>query len=183
MVNLPPDFCPYCGTKLEAVDEPTVYRCESCDDYVFHNPCPAGGVAVLDGERILLVEDFRGSDEWKLPEGRVECGESPREGVARELREETGLSVDPEILTFFHDSAGEPVEDQHMVNVDFAVERSATTGTLEAGSDATDARFWSPAEFDDAAASLRASHADRFGNDSLAWLRDEARRALDCRQS
>ncbi|WP_192498484.1 NUDIX domain-containing protein [Halorussus halophilus] len=179
MVNLPPDFCPYCGTKLETVEEPTIYRCESCDDYVFHNPCPAGGVAVLDGDSILLVEDFRSSGEWKLPEGRVECGESPREGVARELEEETGLTVDPAVLTYFHDSAGEPVENQYMANVDFAVERSETAGTLDAGSDAIDARFWTPEEFADSDQSFRASHLDRFGNDDIEWLRDTARLALE----
>lgn len=179
MVNLPPDYCPYCGTALDAIEEPTIYRCESCDDYVFHNPCPGASTAVVDGDRLLLVEDFRDPGEWKLPAGRPECGESAREGAARELEEETGVSVDPATLTYFFDSAGEPVEEQYMLNVDFAVDRSATTGTVESGSDATDARFWTPAEFAASDQSLKETHVDRFGTDSLEWLLDEARRALE----
>lgn len=179
MSNLPPEFCPYCGAGLAPVDPPTAFRCGDCEEYVFHNPCPGGGVAVVDGDRLLLVEDFRGDDEWKLPEGRVECGESFREGVARELREETNLAADPADLRFFHDSAGEPVPEQYMVNVDFAVRRTETTGEVRAGSDATDARFWTAAAFEESEATWRASHRDRFESDSFAWLLGEARDALE----
>lgn len=188
-MNNPPEYCPYCGTPVTGVDTPMlgavavetpmVYRCDSCDDYVFYNPTPGGSTAVVDGDSLLLVEDFRASGEWKLPAGRIELGESPREGVARELEEETGLSVDPADLTYFYDSSGEPVEDQYMVNVDYAVPRSKTTGTVEAGSDATDARFFTPAEFAESEYTLRDSHVDRFGTDSLEWVVERARRALE----
>lgn len=33
-------------------------------------------------------------DLWNLPGGMVECGESPWEGVVREVREEVGLDVE-----------------------------------------------------------------------------------------
>jgi ADP-ribose pyrophosphatase YjhB (NUDIX family) len=53
-----------------------------------------GGV-VIDGERVLLVrrgtEPARG--EWSIPGGLLEVGETLAEGVVRELREETGLTV------------------------------------------------------------------------------------------
>lgn len=53
-----------------------------------------GGV-VIDEERVLLVrratEPARG--EWTIPGGLLEVGETLAEGVARELLEETGLSV------------------------------------------------------------------------------------------
>ncbi|QLG61203.1 NUDIX domain-containing protein [Halorarum salinum] len=186
-MNQPPEHCPYCGTAVTGVDTPThavvetptVYRCESCDDYVFYNPTPGGSAAVVDGGRLLLVEDFRSPGEWKLPSGRMALGESPREGVARELEEETGLSVDPDDLAYFYDEAGEPVEGQYMVGIDYAVPRSKTAGTLEAGSDATDARFFTPAEFADSPFSIKGTHVDRFGTDSLDWLLCEAERALD----
>src|SRR6056297_3624060 len=134
-MNQPPEYCPYCGTAVTAVetpmhsvvDTPMVYRCESCEDYVFYNPTPGGSAAVLDGDSVLLVEDFRSPGEWKLPSGRMLLGESPREGVARELQEETGLSVEPADITYFYDEAGEPVENQYMVGIDYAVSRSKTT--------------------------------------------------------
>lgn len=54
-------------------------------------------VAVLvrdDADRVLLVHT-PGRDAWGLPGGGLEAGESPTEGAVRELREETGLSLDP----------------------------------------------------------------------------------------
>lgn len=186
VMNQPPEYCPYCGSAIEAVDVPfvsttvdtsMVYRCETCDDYVFYNPTPGGSAAVIDNDRLLLVEDFRASGEWKLPSGRIELGETPREGVARELAEETNLSVALDDLTYFCDDAGQPVEEMYMVGINYAVPRSKTTGPLEAGSDATDARFFSPDAFEASEYSLRASHVDRFGPD-LQWLFDEARKAI-----
>jgi hypothetical protein len=41
------------------------------------------------------------------------------------------------------------------MHIYYAVDRDQTTGTLEAGSDATDARFWTPAEFEASDESLR----------------------------
>lgn len=178
MVNFPPDYCPYCGDRLTEVDPPTVHRCSACEEYVFYNPAPGASVAVVDGDRILLVEDFREAGTWTLPEGRIEAGERPRDGAARELREETGLSVDPADLVFFFDTAGEPEPNLHSTGVDFAVPRSAVSGDLDAGSDATDARFWTVAAFEASDHALADSHVDRFGADDLGWLLDDARDAL-----
>src|SRR5689334_25075705 len=53
-----------------------------------------GGVVIEDG-RALLIR--RGSEpllgEWSIPGGMLELGETLEEGVARELLEETGLTV------------------------------------------------------------------------------------------
>lgn len=147
MSNFPPEYCPYCGTALEVVAWPKYFRCESCDDWVFHNSVLGGGVVVVDGDRLLLVEDFREEGTWKVPEGRPEIPESPREGVARELEEEAGLTVDPADLVYLYDDAKEVVEDMYMMGIYYAVEREQTTGPLDAGTDATDARFWTPEEF------------------------------------
>ena len=51
------------------------------------------GAFVRDGDgRIALVRN-RWSDGWVLPGGTVESGETLREAVVRETREETGLAV------------------------------------------------------------------------------------------
>ncbi|MEV7216575.1 NUDIX hydrolase [Kitasatospora cineracea] len=55
-----------------------------------------GGVVVRDGSgRILLVrrtpDDYLGG-RWEIPGGSLEPGEHPRDGAARELAEETGLT-------------------------------------------------------------------------------------------
>jgi 8-oxo-dGTP diphosphatase len=53
-----------------------------------------GGVVIRDG-RTLLIR--RGSEplkgEWSIPGGMLEVGETLKEGVTRELLEETGLKV------------------------------------------------------------------------------------------
>ena len=56
------------------------------------------GVVVTDGERILLGHATR-SPRWDIPKGVAEPGESFAAAAARELFEETGLSVAPEALT------------------------------------------------------------------------------------
>lgn len=56
------------------------------------------GVIVTDGERILLGHATR-SPRWDIPKGVAEPGENFAATAARELFEETGLSVAPEALT------------------------------------------------------------------------------------
>lgn len=50
----------------------------------------AGGVVVRDGE-VLLVHRPR-YDDWTLPKGKLDPGESFEDGALREVWEETGLS-------------------------------------------------------------------------------------------
>jgi len=54
----------------------------------------AHGVLRDPAGRVLLCE-LTYKEEWDLPGGVVEPGESPREGVVREVREELGLAVAP----------------------------------------------------------------------------------------
>ena len=57
----------------------------------------AVGVVVLDeDDRVLLVGQHRyalGEPSWEIPEGGVPAGETPIEGMRRELREETGVEA------------------------------------------------------------------------------------------
>jgi 8-oxo-dGTP pyrophosphatase MutT (NUDIX family) len=48
------------------------------------------GVLVRDGKVLLMQHE---GDEWELPGGRIEPGETPQSCVAREIHEETGLAV------------------------------------------------------------------------------------------
>ena len=52
----------------------------------------ARGVAIVDG-RILLCKAKGGSSTY-LPGGHIELGESGREALIREMKEETGLDVE-----------------------------------------------------------------------------------------
>lgn len=56
------------------------------------------GVIVDDQQRALLIQR-RANRRWEPPGGVLELDESIAAGLCREVREETGLSVQPEVLT------------------------------------------------------------------------------------
>jgi ADP-ribose pyrophosphatase YjhB (NUDIX family) len=178
IVNDPLEYCPYCGAELEVIEWPKHYRCDACERPVYHNAVLGGGVVVVDGDSVLLVEDSRIPGAWTLPEGRPEIPESPREGVARELEEEAGLSVDPADLVYLYDSAAEPVEEKYMMGIYYAVERAATAGRVAAGMDAVDARFWTPAEFVASDQRVKNKYENPFWFDDLDLLLDVAEQAF-----
>ncbi|MBI3400451.1 MAG: NUDIX hydrolase [Acidobacteria bacterium] len=107
-------------------------------------PIVGVGAVVFDRGRVLLVR--RGQeplkDEWSLPGGAVELGETLEEAVARELREETGLDVEVgaavEALDRISRDADGRVE-YHYVLVDYAC--TVRGGRLTAGTDAADVRW------------------------------------------
>jgi 8-oxo-dGTP diphosphatase len=114
-----------------------------------------GGVIIEEG-RALLIR--RGSEpllgEWSIPGGMLELGEALEEGVARELLEETGLTVRViELIEVFDriylESTAGAREGKtrprfHYVIVDYLCERVA--GQAVAGSDVTEVAFASEKE-------------------------------------
>jgi ADP-ribose pyrophosphatase YjhB (NUDIX family) len=116
-----------------------------------------GGV-IIDNGRALLIR--RGSEplrgEWSIPGGTLELGESLQEGVARELREETGLEVRVlELIEVFDrifpqdgpralEAKNQPRF--HFVIADYLCERIG--GEPRAGSDVTDVAFAGEDELD-----------------------------------
>ena len=99
-----------------------------------------GGVVIHEG-RALLIK--RGSeplkDQWSIPGGTLDLGESIQEGVRRELLEETGIEVRVGELIevfdrIFRDAAGKI--QYHFVIVDYLCEK--VSGEAHAASDVTD---------------------------------------------
>jgi 8-oxo-dGTP diphosphatase len=106
----------------------------------------AVGAIVIDKGSILLVKRNRepARGQWSLPGGRVELGETLREALAREVREETGVDVDVDGLI---GTAERVVRDDdgdiafHYVILDYVCTPRSTD--VKAGDDADDAR-WVP---------------------------------------
>jgi nucleoside triphosphatase len=58
-------------------------------------PEPTVGALIVNTEgKILLTKSHKWFDKYTLPGGHIEIGETMREAVAREAKEETGLSVE-----------------------------------------------------------------------------------------
>lgn len=157
--------CPTCGAELgerETSDGARPY-CAACDLTVYRNPVPMARATVVDGDELLLVRLGVGEDagEWALPGGRIEHGESPRVGAARELEEETGLAVAPGDLTLLGDGYL-AFDATTMVSFNYAAPADGATGTAAAASDAADARFFSRGELRDLDAPFRASGRDQL---------------------
>ncbi len=98
-----------------------------------------GAVVVEDG-KLLMVQ--RGKEpakgRWSVPGGHVEDGEYIVDALQREVREETGLEIEPgELLGIF-----EVVGERHIVILDYLA-TVAGDPTPRAGADADDVR-WVP---------------------------------------
>lgn len=109
-----------------------------------------GGVLIENGKALLIR---RGSEpllgQWSIPGGTLELGETLREGCARELLEETGITVRvlDLIEVFERINPYAPPESReanarprfHFVIVDYLCEK--ISGEAKAGGDATDVAF------------------------------------------
>jgi 8-oxo-dGTP diphosphatase len=113
------------------------------------SPLIGVGAVIVEQNRVLLIR--RGQPpllgEWSLPGGVLECGETLREAVVREAREETGLAVEPGEMLGVYERIIRDEEKRlryHYVLIDFLCRPIG--GDLKAGSDAADVRWFTRGE-------------------------------------
>jgi NAD+ diphosphatase len=97
-------FCPSCASALAPIElaedggPKTRLRCTACDFTHWNNPTPvlAAVVECTDrGGQLLLARNVAWPGRrFALITGFMEAGETPQEGIAREVMEETALTVD-----------------------------------------------------------------------------------------
>jgi 8-oxo-dGTP diphosphatase len=89
-------FCPRCRNPLGG--DGTRLACPECGFVIYASSKPTASALCVDNRRVLLARraaaPFQGF--WDVPGGFLEEGEDPLEGVCRELKEETGLEIEPE---------------------------------------------------------------------------------------
>jgi len=97
------------------------------------------------GQRLLLVRRAHppGRGLWSLPGGHVEPGETDEQAVAREVLEETAITVDVGRLV---GSVTRPAPEGVVLEIhDYACR--VVHGTVQAGGDAIDVRWCDSLEF------------------------------------
>jgi ADP-ribose pyrophosphatase YjhB (NUDIX family) len=92
------------------------------------------GVVIEDDRILLLDQDTDTGRSWSLPGGKVEDGETVAGALVREMREETGLDVEPGRLLYVCDHL--PDDGTHVVHLTFEARRAGgTAGAVTAGLD------------------------------------------------
>lgn len=145
MANFP-TYCSHCGSELttKRIEERERAFCSRCDQPVYQNAKPCAGAIVVDGAEVLLVKRTNppAVGSWSLPAGFLELEEPPEDAAARELTEETGLSVSPTDLDLLETNLVEHTDGTYVLVIIYLAERAATKGTVIPGSDAANAKFW-----------------------------------------
>ena len=107
-----------------------------------------GAVTFIDGKTLLIRRRFEPmAGHWSLPGGGLELGETLRDGLTREMKEETGLDVEVgPVLDVFDRITRDPDGRVrfHYVLVDYLCR--AVGGTLAPGSDVSEVMLGDPAD-------------------------------------
>jgi len=89
-------YCPSCGEAIEKVEGRA--ECRACGFVGYANAVPAAEAVCFD-ERGRILLGRRAVDPraglWDLPGGFLHEDEHPLDALRREIREETGLEIEP----------------------------------------------------------------------------------------
>lgn len=99
-MNSPFRFCPQCATplslitQLEDSGEKERLRCAACDYTHWNNPTPVLAAVIEYQGKVLLAQNAAWPGKmFALITGFMEAGETPQDGMAREIKEETSLQT------------------------------------------------------------------------------------------
>jgi ADP-ribose pyrophosphatase YjhB (NUDIX family) len=164
--------CPRCGGGLDG-DE-TRLVCSLCGSVYYGNAAPTVNALIEDDAgRVLIgrraIEPYLGM--WDTLGGFLHEGEDVLEGLQREMREETGLEVEPvSFLGVWTDRYGDGPAAVHTLNL-FWIAR-ATGGVPVPADDVAELRWFAPDELPPAS-DLAFARAPEI---LAAWRAEVARR-------
>lgn len=98
MVTTGYKFCPCCAAPLQMLPQvedggpKERLRCAGCGWTHWNNPTPVLAAVIQYQDKVLLARNAAWTNKtYALITGFMEAGETPLEGVAREIKEETNL--------------------------------------------------------------------------------------------
>ncbi|MHB1124321.1 MAG: NUDIX domain-containing protein [Ramlibacter sp.] len=93
-------FCPCCAAPLQLLSQVEDggprerLRCAGCGWTHWNNPTPVLAAVIQYQDKVLLARNAAWTNKmYALITGFMEAGETPLEGVAREIKEETNLDA------------------------------------------------------------------------------------------
>ncbi|SRR6266487_2372295 len=112
---------------------------------------PAASAIVTNGEGKILLHRRSDNDLWALPGGAMEIGETIAEAAVREVKEETGLAVQPEYVVGIYTNPKHVVafsngEVRQQFSLCFAC--SLVGGTISVSDESFEVAFFSPQEIE-----------------------------------
>jgi 8-oxo-dGTP diphosphatase len=131
-------YCPRCGEAIEK--RAGLALCPACGFRAYANSVPGVEAVIVDrAGRVLLgrrkFEPALGL--WDFPGGFLDEAEDPLEGLRREVREETGLEIDPAAFVGFY---LEPYDGRTVLCLTWRA--TPTGGTECAGDDLSELRWF-----------------------------------------
>jgi ADP-ribose pyrophosphatase YjhB (NUDIX family) len=112
---------------------------------------PGASAIVADNEGRILLQRRSDNGRWALPGGVMDIGESIAEATAREVQEETGLTVEPErIVGVYTDPGHVFAYDNGEVRQQFSICFACRMvgGEVRPSSESTEVRFFATADIE-----------------------------------
>jgi 8-oxo-dGTP diphosphatase len=160
-------WCPRCRAELE--DKDGKVTCAACGFVAYASSQPTASAVVRRGDGAILLARRAGPPDegkWDLPGGFLEEGEHPLDAVVRELREETGLDIEPlDLLAVEMDVYGDDDDAPATLNLYWTAR--VLSGEPEAADDVSELRWFDPEELpsdDELAFEVNARVLGRFRN-------------------
>jgi ADP-ribose pyrophosphatase YjhB (NUDIX family) len=131
-------------TRIEHIDNPNAPMANSL--------VPAASAIVTDNEGRILLIRRSDNDLWSIPGGAMEVGESISQTAIREVREETGLEVEPLYVVGIYSNPRHVVEYsdgevRQQFSICFACK--VVGGEIRTSSESTEVRFFTQGEMNE----------------------------------
>jgi len=117
-----------------------------------HNTVQVGVVGIImnDKNQVLLARRLGKSHEgmWGLPSGTIQPGETAKETLVREMKEELGIEITSIKFTgYFYDTHGR--DPRYATAIDLPFICYIQNGTPQPLHESSELRWFNPGEFDD----------------------------------